>query len=53
MSKPSATKPSDGYKEAFQRAFPELVKELTEGGVGDPEISDGVQHLKDVSSRQI
>ena len=29
--------------------FPDLVKELTEERLKDPEISDGVQHLRDVS----
>ena len=38
-----------GYKEAFHSAFPELVRELTEDGLKNEEISDGVQHLKDVS----
>ena len=40
---------SENYKDAFHRMFPDLVKELTEDGLKDPEISDGVQHLRDVS----
>lgn len=40
---------SEDYKDAFHRMFPDLVKELTEDGLKNPEISDGVQHLRDVS----
>ena len=43
-----SSKPSDGYKAEFHSKFPELVKELTEDGIKNPEISDGIQHLKDV-----
>ena len=40
---------SHSYKEAFKKVFPELVKELTEEGVNDPEISDGMRHLERVN----
>ena len=39
---------SESYKPLFKTVFPELVKELTEDGLQDPEISDGVQHLQRV-----
>lgn len=48
-NEPSTKRSSDEHKVAFHRVFPELVKELTEDGLKDPEISDGIQHLKDVS----
>ena len=53
MSGESSSKPSDGYKAAFHSKFPELVRELTEDGLKNPEISDGVQHLKDVRKHTI
>ena len=40
---------SEGYCELFKAAFHDLVKELTEDGLKNPEIADGVQHLQDVS----
>ena len=40
---------SENYKPLFKTVFPELVKELTEEGLADPEISDGIQHLQSVS----
>jgi hypothetical protein len=39
---------SHSYKDAFKQVFPELVKELTEEGLNDPEISDGIRHLQRV-----
>lgn len=48
MSGGASGNPSDGSKDAFHSKFPELVKELTEDGIKNPEISDGIQHLKDV-----
>jgi hypothetical protein len=48
MSGESSGKPSDGHKTVFHSKFPELVRELTEDGIKNPEISDGIQHLKDV-----
>ena len=50
MSEPSSkgSKASDGNKEAFHNKFPELVRELTEDGLKNLEISDGIQHLKEV-----
>lgn len=40
--------PSDGYKEAFHKIFPDLVKELTEDDLKNTQIADGIQHLKEV-----
>lgn len=39
---------SDSYKKSFKALFPELVKELTEDGLRDTEISYGIRHLKTV-----
>ena len=39
---------SESYKGAFKKVFAELVKDLTEDGVNDPEISDGIRHLQRV-----
>ena len=39
---------SESYKNSFKALFPELVKELTEDGLCDTEISDGIRHLKTV-----
>lgn len=39
---------SHSYKDAFKQVFPDLVKELTEGGLNDSEISDGIRHLERV-----
>ena len=51
MSEPAAKRApshSESYKGLFQSVFPTLVKELTEGGIKNPEISDGIQHLREV-----
>ena len=45
-----STSVSEGYKGLFQAIFPDLVKELTEDGLKDPEISDGIRHLQEVST---
>ncbi len=39
---------SESYKALFLSVFPSLVQELTEDGLNNPEIADGVQHLKEV-----
>lgn len=41
---------SESYKVLFKETFPELVRELTEDGLENPEISDGILHLQKVSS---
>lgn len=51
MSEPAAKRApshSESYRGLFQSVFPTLVKELTEEGLKNPEISDGIQHLKEV-----
>ncbi len=50
MSEPAAKRPShsESYKGLFHCVFPGLVKELTEDGLSNPEIADGVKHLKEV-----
>lgn len=53
MSGGASGKPSDGSKDAFHSKFSELVRELTEDGIKNPEISDGIQHLKDVRKHKI
>ena len=40
---------SEGYRALFMDVFPELVRELTEDGLQNAEISVGIQHLKEVS----
>lgn len=40
---------SESYREKFHKVFPVLVKELTEDGLKNPEIADGIRHLQDVS----
>jgi len=39
---------SDSYKATFKEKFPEIVRELTESALQDPEIADGMQHLQKV-----
>ena len=39
---------SEGYRPLFMSVFPELVSELTGEGLENPEISVGIQHLKEV-----
>ena len=39
---------SESYKAVFKETFPELVRELTESGLKDPEIADGMLHLQKV-----
>ena len=39
---------SEGYRSLFMSVFPELVSELTDEGLENPEISVGIQHLKEV-----
>lgn len=41
---------SENYKALFKEKFPELVQELTEDGLKDPEISDGIMHLQKVKA---
>ena len=51
MSEPAAKRApshSESYRGLFQSVFPTLVQELTEGGIKNPEISDGIQHLREV-----
>ena len=40
---------SEGYKVLFKGKFQELVQELTEDGLKDSEVSDGIMHLQQVS----
>ena len=44
---------SENYREKFHKVFPVLVKELTEDGLKNPEIDDGIRHLQDVSQSNI
>lgn len=53
MSGEASSKLSDGYKSAFHSKFSELVRELTEDGLKNPEISDGIQHLRDVREHTV
>lgn len=39
---------SESYKALFRSVFPSLVQELTEDGLNNPEILDGVKHLREV-----
>ena len=39
----------DRYRDQFMSVFPELVDGITKGGLGNPEISDAIQHIKSVS----
>lgn len=39
---------SHDYKEAFEKMFPKLVQDLIREGLNDPEISDGMKHLRKV-----
>lgn len=39
---------SESYKGLFQSVFPTLVTELTEDGLNDVQISDGIKHLHKV-----
>ena len=51
MDPPSVKKPkyhAEGYREKFLALFPELVAELTDEGLGNPEIVDAIQHTKRV-----
>ena len=41
---------SEGYKGKFKAVFQDLLQELTDGGLKNPEVSDGIQHLQEVSS---
>ena len=49
-SQQQAISHSESYREKFHKVFPVLVKELTEDGLNNPEIADGIRHLQDVSS---
>jgi len=42
---------SESYREKFQAFFPELLKELTEDGLKNPGIADGIRHLQEVCQR--
>ena len=51
MDHTSVRKPkyhAEGYREKFLAVFPELVTELTRDGLGNPEIADGVEHMRKV-----
>jgi len=48
-AKQRAISHSESYREKFQAVFPELLKELTEDGLKNPEIADGIRHLQEVS----
>ncbi len=53
-TEPQAKKPSshsEGYRGLFMAVFHDLVKELTEDGLKNPEISDGIQHLQEVCAQ--
>ena len=39
---------SESYKAMFKDKFPDIVRELTESGLQDPEIADGMLHLQKV-----
>jgi farnesyl diphosphate synthase len=39
---------AEGHREKFMSVFTELTRELTQESLHDPEISDGIQHLKRV-----
>ncbi len=50
-AEPQAKKPSshsESYRGLFMLVFHDLMKELTEEGLKNPEISDGIQHLQEV-----
>ena len=36
------------YRQKFMAVFPELTDQLTDEGIHDVEICDGMQHLKEV-----
>lgn len=51
MAKPASKRIpsySESYKDMFFGVFPELVEELTADRLKNTEISDGLQHLKEV-----
>ena len=39
---------AESYREKFMSVFPELVKQLTDEGLQNNEIRDGIKHLKQV-----
>ena len=48
-AKQRAISHSESYRGKFQAVFQELLKELTEDGLKNPEIADGIRHLQEVS----
>ena len=38
---------AESYRQKFMAAFPELTALLTDDGIRDIEITDGIQHLKE------
>ena len=52
MELPATSKPkyhAEEYREKFLALFPELVAELTDEGLGNPQVVDAMQHLKKVT----
>ena len=52
MEPPAASKPKDHaeeYREKFLALFPELVAELTDEGLANPQVVDAMQHFKKVT----
>ena len=45
-----ATSYAEDCKILFKKKFPELVRELTEDGLKNPEISGGILHLQEVNN---
>ena len=55
MSVPQPKRPSnsENYRGLFTAVFHDLVKQLTEEGLKNPEIADGIQHLQEVSLQSV
>ena len=52
MEPPAANKPkyhAEEYRGKFLALFPELVAELTDEGLANPQVVDAMQHLKKVT----
>ena len=39
---------AENYRQKFMAVFPELIDQLTDEGIHDVKICDGMQHLKEV-----
>uniref|UniRef100_A0A803XVJ6 Uncharacterized protein n=1 Tax=Meleagris gallopavo TaxID=9103 RepID=A0A803XVJ6_MELGA len=44
----SQNAPAEGEREEFVGFFPQVVRDLTEEGIGHPEVGDAVARLKEV-----